>query len=74
MPHIPGEGNGDTLQYSGLEDFVQRSLAGYSPWSFTELDVTEWLTHTHTPYVWNSPGGLAVRNPPAMQETQETWV
>ena len=47
MPHIPGEGNGDTLQYSGLEDFVQRSLAGYSPWSLTELDVTEWLTHTH---------------------------
>ena len=26
----------------------QRSLAGYSPWSQTESDMTERLTHTHT--------------------------
>ena len=26
----------------------QRSLLGYSPWSFKELDTTEQLTHTHT--------------------------
>ena len=26
----------------------QRSLAGYSPWSCKELDMTEQLTHTHT--------------------------
>ena len=26
----------------------QRSLAGYSPWGYKELDMTEQLTHTHT--------------------------
>ena len=26
----------------------QRSLAGYSPWGHTELDMTERLSHTHT--------------------------
>ena len=26
----------------------QRSLAGYSPWGYRELDMTEWLTHTDT--------------------------
>ena len=26
----------------------QRSLAGYSPWSHKELDITDGLTHTHT--------------------------
>ena len=26
----------------------QRSLVGYSPWGGKELDMTEWLTHTHT--------------------------
>ena len=26
----------------------QRSLVGYSPWDYKELDTTEWLTHTHT--------------------------
>ena len=25
-----------------------RSLVGYSPWDQKELDMTEWLTHTHT--------------------------
>ena len=28
----PGEGNGNPLQYSCLENPMQRSLAGYSPW------------------------------------------
>ena len=27
-----------------------RCLAGYSPWSGKELDMTEQLTHTHTQY------------------------
>ena len=43
----PGEGNGNPLQYSCLENSRQRSLAGYSPWGHKELDTTEWLTHTH---------------------------
>ena len=28
---------------------MQRSLADYSPWSLIELNMTERLTHTHTP-------------------------
>ena len=42
----PGVGNGNPLQYSCLDD-VQRSLAGYSPWSGKESDVTEATARTH---------------------------
>ena len=51
---IPGSGvgNGNPLQYSCLENSNgQRSLAGYSPWSRKESDVTECAracTHAHT--------------------------
>ena len=41
----PGEGNGNLLQYSCLGNLGQRSLAGHSPWSHKELDLTE---HAHT--------------------------
>ena len=38
----PGEGNGNPLQYSCLENpHGQRSLSGYSPWGCKELDMTE---------------------------------
>ena len=37
----PAEGNGNPLQYSCLENPVERSLAGYSPWGHKELDMTE---------------------------------
>ena len=40
----PGEGNGNPLQYSCLENSMGRSLAGYSPWDCKELDPIE---HTH---------------------------
>ena len=44
----PGEGHGNTLQYSCLENpHWQRSLTGYSPWGCKESDMTEWLS-THT--------------------------
>ena len=36
-----GEGNGNALQYSCLENSMDRSLAGYSPWGRKELDTTE---------------------------------
>ena len=36
-----GEGNGNPLQYSCLENSGQRSLMGYSPWGCKELDTTE---------------------------------
>ena len=46
----PGEGNGNPLQYSCLENsHGQRSLAGYCPKGLKELDTIERLsTHTHT--------------------------
>ena len=49
----PGIGNGNPLQYSCLEKLHgQHSLAGYSPWSCREQDMTEQLKihiHTHSP-------------------------
>ena len=40
----PGEGNGNPLQYSCLENSMdQRSLAGYSPGDHKESDTTERL-------------------------------
>ena len=42
---FPGEGHGNPLQYSCLENpHGQRSLAGYSPESHKELDMTELLS------------------------------
>ena len=41
----PGEGNGNPLQYSCLENpHGQRNLAGYSPWGLKVSDTTEWLS------------------------------
>ena len=38
----PGEGHGNPLQYSFLENLHgQRSLVGYSPWGHKESDMTE---------------------------------
>ena len=36
-----GEGNDSPLQYSCLENPMDRSLVDYSPWGCTELDTTE---------------------------------
>ena len=45
----PGEGHGNPLQYSYLENpHGQRSLAGYSPWGYKESDMTERLSTTQT--------------------------
>ena len=45
----PGEGHGNPLQYSCLENSNgQRSLAGYTPWGHKESDMTEQLSfHFH---------------------------
>ena len=45
----PGEGNGNPLQYSCLENpHGKRSLVGYSPWGRKESDMTEPLSLTQT--------------------------
>ena len=44
----PGGGHGNPLQYSCLENpHEQRNLAGYSPWSHKESDMTERLSTAH---------------------------
>ena len=54
LERSPGGGHGNPHQYSGLENpHGQRSLVGYSPWGFKELDTTAQLStcicmHTHT--------------------------
>ena len=37
----PGEGNGNPLQYSCLENPMDRGAWCYSPWGHKELDTTE---------------------------------
>ena len=45
----PGGGHGNPLQYSCLENpHGQGSLAGYSPWGWKELDMTEAPWHART--------------------------
>ena len=49
---FPGEGNGNQVQYSCLENSLDRRyLMGYSPWGMKQSYMTEILgacTHTHT--------------------------
>ena len=45
----PGEGHGNQLQCSCLENpHGQRSLAGYSPWGLKESDLSEGLNTAHS--------------------------
>ena len=46
LGRYPGEGRGNPLQYSCLENSSgQRSQVGYSPWDRKESDATEQLTY-----------------------------
>ena len=42
----PGEGNGNPLQYSCLENSIAEEPGGYSPWGHRESDTTEQI---HSP-------------------------
>ena len=44
LERFPGEGSGNPLQYSCLENSIDRSLAGYSLWGYKESGTTEQLT------------------------------
>ena len=37
----PGRGHGNPLQYSCLENLMQRNLESYNPWAHKELDTNE---------------------------------
>ena len=41
LGRAPGEGNGNPPHYSCLENPMEKSLVGYSPWGCKELDPTE---------------------------------
>ena len=65
----PGEGNGNPLQNSCLENsHGQRSLAGYSPWGHKELDTTEQLHYYDLRAVLGivNSGGLVTKSEKAM--------
>ena len=47
----PEGGNGSPLQYSCLEDSVDKSVLGSSPWGCKESDMTE---HIHTHGSWST--------------------
>ena len=48
LVRCPGEGHGNSLQYSCLENpHGQRSLASCSPQGHKESDMTERLNHNH---------------------------
>ena len=56
MSSIPGSGrspgeHGNPLQYSCLENPMDRSLEGYSPWDYKESDRTEATKFTHRPSI-----------------------
>ena len=48
LERFSGEGNGNPLQYSCLENSVDREalLIGYNPWGCKESDITEY-TYTN---------------------------
>ena len=55
LGRCPGEGNGNPLQYSSLQNSMDRGTwrATYRPWGHNELDTTEHSgIHTHT-YIHN---------------------
>ena len=58
----PGEGNGNLLQYSCLENSIDRGAWQATVHGTAELDMTEWLTHTHT-YFLNSTDKAASTSP-----------
>ena len=51
----PGEGHGDPLQYSCLENpHGQRSVVGYNLWGHNDLDMTERLSTAHINHIFFS--------------------
>ena len=66
----PGVGNGNPPQYSCLETYEQRSLAGYNPWDRKESDTTEHTqTHTHSEQTANLQIHRRVLEKPVRNDT-----
>ena len=48
---IPGGKHGNPLQYSCLENPMDRNLASCGTWGHKELDTTEWPSPAHTGWI-----------------------
>ena len=79
VPSIPGEGNGNLLQYSCLENSKDgRAWRATVPGIAKESDTTEQLTHTHTHiHSFSRVGsfsGTGVYNyPPSFRKCELCW-
>ena len=63
LGRFPGEGNSYPSVFLPGESQGHRSLAGYSPWSHKELDITQWLSMHVTCF-----GSIIISN-----HDTETW-
>ena len=72
MGRSPGEGNGYPLQYSCLENSMDRLVWRATVWRVTKCGI--WLSNSH--FHWASQVALLVKNGPANSgiETLEMWV
>ena len=61
LKRSPGGGHGNSLQSSGLENPMDRSLVGYSPRGRKESDTTERLNTIHTVRQVHSLGEIEKR-------------
>ena len=59
----PGEGNGNPLQYSCLDNLIDRGVHGVGPWDCKESDTTERLCF-HFSRKWASLVAQMVENLP----------
>ena len=65
-PRVPGLGNGNPLQYLPGKNSMDRSLAGYSPWSCKESVLSDWWWEPWNYTLWRTDrytffGGTAAR-------------
>ena len=71
----PGEGNGYPLQYSCLENPLDRCLMGYSPRGHKESDTTEQLNmHASQTHYIRLHSALLTPNPPPEESSKLSCV
>ena len=55
LGRFPGEGHGDPIQYSCLENpHGQKNVVGYNPWGHNDLNVAERLSTAHIQHIFFS--------------------
>ena len=73
LGRFPGGGNGNPLQYSCLENPMDRSLAGYTPWGRKSLTTEQLSMHacTFKNRVYSPPASLCTS--PSGLQSQISW-